>query len=129
MHRTPSKVVILNLSESFKKYANLCKLVKIIMLIYIKNSLLIYIFYGLGLEGRAGYSRRGLKGRAGCRQTEVQTDRQTDDLCLLRQRIAEQTNRRSLEAKPTNWRIIVSDVLTLTLSWMLYVWQVEQLLI
>jgi len=29
-------------------------------------SLLIYIFYG-----------RGLKGRAGCRQTEVQTDKQT----------------------------------------------------
>jgi len=26
--RTPSKVVIPNLSENFKKYANLCKLVK-----------------------------------------------------------------------------------------------------
>jgi len=37
-------------------------------------SLLIYIFGG-----------RGLKGRAGCRQTEVQTDRQTDEVSDLRQ--------------------------------------------
>jgi len=42
-------------------------------------SLLIYIFCG-----------RGLKGRAGCRQTEVQTDKQTD--------------RRSLSPTPKNWR-------------------------
>jgi len=76
MHRTPSKVVIPNLSESLKKYKNLCKLGKKIMLIYKINfssltlfSLLNYIFCG----------------RARCRQTEVQTD----DLCLLRKRIGE----------------------------------------
>jgi len=46
-------------------------------------SLLIYIFCW-----------RGLKGRAGCRQTEVQTDKQTD----------KQTDRRFLEAIPKNWR-------------------------
>jgi len=44
-------------------------------------SLLIYIFGG-----------RGLKGRAGCRQTEVQTDRQTDrqtdEVSDLRQELA-----------------------------------------
>jgi len=81
MHRTPSKVVIPNLSESLKKYANLCKLGKKIMLIYKINfslltlfSLHIYILYG-----------RGLKGRAGCRQTIVQTDKVSD----LRQRIGE----------------------------------------
>jgi len=44
---------------------------------------------------------RGLKGHAGCRQTEVQTNRQTDDLSRLRQRIGEQTKSRSY-AK--NWR-------------------------
>jgi len=57
-------------------------------------SLLIYIFGG-----------RGLKGRAECRQTEVQTkrqtDKQTDDLSRLRQRIGEQTKSRTY-AK--NWR-------------------------
>jgi len=86
MHRTPSKVVIPNLSESFKKYANLCKLGQKIKLIYKINfsllssfSLLIYIYCG-----------RGLKGRAGCRQTEVQTNKQTD--------------RRSLPPTPKNWR-------------------------
>jgi len=70
-------------------------------------SLLTYIFCG-----------RGLKGRAGCRQKEVQADKQTDDLCLLRQRIGEQTksrtyaknwrnwrtDRRSLSRTPKNWR-------------------------
>jgi len=98
MHRTPLNVVIPNLSESLKKYANLCKLGNKIMLIYKINfflltlfSVLIYIFCG-----------RALQGRAGCRQTEVQTNRQTksrtyaknwrtDNLCLLRQRIGEQS--------------------------------------
>jgi len=51
------------------------------MLIYRQKISYLY-FYG-----------RGLKGRAGCRKTEVQTsrqaDRQTDDLCLLSQRIGE----------------------------------------
>jgi len=48
------------------------------MLIYkINFSLLIYIFCG-----------RGLKGRAGCRQTEVQTD----FLSVPRQKIGEQTD-------------------------------------
>jgi len=46
-------------------------------------SLLIYIFCGRGLKGRAGY-----------RQTEVQADKQTN----------KQTNRRSLEATPKHWR-------------------------
>jgi len=51
-------------------------------------SLLIYIVGG-----------RGLKGRAGCRQAEVQTDRQTDIRSLgPTPRIGEQTNKRSLEA-------------------------------
>jgi len=49
------------------------------MLIFKKNSLLI--FYG-----------RGLKGRAGCRQTEVQTDRQTISVSYAKG-IGEQTNR------------------------------------
>jgi len=61
MHRTPSKVVIPNLNENFKRFANLCKLVKIMLIYNIIFSLFIYIFY-----------ERGLKGRAGC--TEVQTD-------------------------------------------------------
>jgi len=50
------------------------------MLIYKKNVPTYLYFYG-----------RGLKGRAGCRQTEVQTNRQTDDLSRLRQRIGDQT--------------------------------------
>jgi len=82
MHRTPLKIFIPNLSGSLTKYANLCKLGKQIMLILKINfslltlfSLLIYIFYG-----------RGLKVRAGCRQTEVQSDR------------------RSLSPTPKNWR-------------------------
>jgi len=60
MHRTPSKVVVPNLSENLKTmqiYANKFK----IMLIYKINfslftlfSLLIYIFGGRGLKGRAG---------------------------------------------------------------------------
>jgi len=41
------------------------------MLIYKIIFLLIHIFYG-----------RGLKGRDGCRQTEVHTDRQTNSLKL-----------------------------------------------
>jgi len=45
--------------------------------------LLIYIFCG-----------RGLTGRAGCRQTEVQTNKQTD--------------RRSLSPTPKNWRIHIN---------------------
>jgi len=43
--------------------------------------------------------RHGLKGCAGCRQTELQADRQTskqtDDLCLLRQRIGEQADKQT----------------------------------
>jgi len=72
MHRTPSKVVIPNLSEHFFKYANLF----IIMLIYkiiFPSHLYLY--------------ERGLKRRAGCRQTEVQTD----EVSVLRQRIGEQS--------------------------------------
>jgi len=53
-------------------------------------SLLIYIFGG-----------RGLKGRAGFRQTDIQTDRQTDRRSLRpTPRIGEQTNRRSLSPMP-----------------------------
>jgi len=53
-----------------------------IMLIYkIMFALLIFIFYG-----------RGLKGGAGCRQTEVQTNKQTDEVSVLRQWIGEQTD-------------------------------------
>jgi len=51
------------------------------MLIYkINFFLLIYIFCGRDLKGHAGY-----------RQTEVQTNKQI--FCLLRQRIGEQTNK------------------------------------
>jgi len=53
------------------------------------------MFNGRGLKGQAGYSGRGLKGRAGCRQTEVQTNKQKDDLWVLRQRIGEQTGRQT----------------------------------
>jgi len=65
---------------------------------YKKMSLLTYIFlhYVCIWHALLGHAHkkygRGLTGRAGCRQTEVQTeqtDKQTDDLCLLRQRIGE----------------------------------------
>jgi len=70
MHRTPSKVVIPNLSESLKKYANLCELSKTFMLINKINfslltlfSLLIYIFCGRGLKGQAGCRLKTARGR------------------------------------------------------------------
>jgi len=48
------------------------------MLIYkIIFSLLLYIFYGRGLKGRAGY-----------RPTDVQTNIQTDEVSDLRQELA-----------------------------------------
>jgi len=72
------------------------------MLIYKKNfltlfSLFIYIFCG-----------RGLKGRAGCRQTEVQTDRQTKFQTYAK-KIGEQTevqtNRQTISVSyAKNWR-------------------------
>jgi len=54
------------------------------MLIYKINFSLLTLFSLLTYI----FGWRGLKGRAGCRQTEVQSDRQTDEVSDLRQQLA-----------------------------------------
>jgi len=56
-------------------------------------SLLIYIFCA-----------RVLKGRAGCRQTEVQTNKQTNKQTISRGYAKELANRRSLKTYAKNWQ-------------------------